>query len=504
MNQAANKKNAGKRRRLILGLAGLVALCVLAAAAWMAGRPVRPSDQASDPEPAATQAETEAPVNVVVFLIDTLRADRIGAYGHPQPTTPNIDSLANEGVTFEHCTAGAPWTCPSVVSLLTSTYACQHRVLHDRHRLSTAIRTLPEKLRDVGYKTVCFWANAYAAHMTGLDRAYDLCRNVPGTNGSVVDAWLRSGPQTPFFLYIHNIEPHNPYAVPARFVEPFGTVQPGQMQQVQAAYLHYRRLTRADFAAGLPLGTTDNTQEQARAMDRMDNLKSVIDILYDASVRLADERVGSVVQVLKRRGLWDNTLFIVTSDHGEELGDHGGWQHDQSAYEELMHVPLIVKLPNGLYAGRRVDAQVSLLDVMPTVLQAVGHGDLATGCQGTSLLPLPSAGQAGFRVPGLRINRKKYYRPYKEQRGNVNVIVRQGRFKGIWNAEPETLELYDLDLDPGEHRNLAAERTDLAIPMQRYARQWLEACGAGAAPAVEGGEVDEKTLENLRSLGYVD
>jgi arylsulfatase A-like enzyme len=495
----------------------VLALGLIGYAAWLGSSPVRPSDasrgtaEPGDAAPATPEPTTSGPPNVVIFLIDTLRADRVGTYGYDKPTTPRMDALAAESVVFEQCNAPAPWTLPSVVSLLTSTFACEHGVLVDGQRIAPQLEPLAARLGQAGYFSASFFSNAYAGKMSGLDRGFDSSKNVRFVNGQLVETWLDAAPtDRPFHLYLHNIEPHNPYNAPDRLVQQFGAVSPETKELVKECFLGYRKLTRVDFAARRPVGTTDNTAEQAEAIRRLDSLKREIDVLYDAVTRHADERLGSVIDVLKRRGRWDNTLFIVTSDHGEELGDHGGWQHDHTVCEEMIHVPLIVHFPGRRFAGRRVDDVVSLVDVMPTILEAIGRSDLLEGCRGVNLLPMIESGDlpeaANLRPTAIRINRKKYYRPYKETRGDVNLVIRQGHYKGIWNAEPQTLELYDLSTDPREMSDLSQRDPERAGLMERFARAWLDLCGSGASDPTTShpDDLDEQTRENLRSLGYLE
>jgi len=459
---------------------------------------------------AATDSSNRPTASVVIFLIDTLRADRLGTYGYSRMTSPQMDALATRGVVFEQCNAPAPWTLPSVVSLLTSTFPCEHGVVVDGQKTARSLEPLAWRLKRVGYATASFYANAYAGVMSGLDRGFDHRLSKPAISGEDVGPWLDGLGGRPFFLYIHNIEPHNPYNAPDRLVQLFGRVPPGTKHAARRRLLQYRQLTRVDFAAGRPVGTTDNTAEQDRAMRRIAELQDDINVLYDAAVRQADENLGSVIEALRRRGLWDQTLFIVLSDHGEEFGERGGWQHDQSVYEELVRVPLIVRFPGGRFAGGRISEVVTLVDILPTIFDYLGRRDLSSGCRGRSLVPLirgePLGGPEEPIVTSVRINRKKYYRPYRQTRGDVNVVVRRGAWKGIWNVDVQTFELYDLSRDPAERSSATSQEPELAATMHRYAQDWLERCrlsGGQATPSgVEG--LDEDTLESLRSLGYVD
>lgn len=502
-NQASSDARLGGGVRWIAVSALFVAFALTA---WI-GIYTVPLRQGADT--AARDQQPERPTHVVIFLIDTLRADSLGVYGYERSTSPNIDALAAESAVFDACYAPAPWTLPSVASLMTAQFLCEHGVVLDGQRVSDSVVTIAKQLQSAGYATGSFYANPYAGPMTGLDRGFNHCAFHGATDGSIVDAWLATAGVGPFFAYIHNVEPHDPYLAPRRLVEQFGSVSDDRMRVIGERLLHYRRLTRVDFASGQPLGTTDNTEDQREAMRRVRDDSEALDVLYAASVRDADEKVGSVIDTLQRRGIWNDTLFIVTSDHGEEFDDHGGWQHDQSVYEELVRVPLIVRFPDASIEPRRIDAAVSLVDVMPTIIDYLGQ-DVPSSCRGDSLMPLVrSTAQPAtdaISVPSIRVNRKKYFRPYKESRGDTNIVLRDGRWKGILNVEVDTFELYDLGVDPAESSNVATQHPRRVERMRDRARHWLKECvTAGAGQRGEAaGEMSDAVRERLRSLGYVD
>jgi arylsulfatase A-like enzyme len=457
--------------------------------------------------PAATAGAGAARYNVVIVLIDTLRADRLGCYGHRRASSPRIDALARDATVFEHANAPAPWTLPSIPSLLTGVLPCEHRVLRDGDRLPDGIETLAERLKRLRYATYSLFHNPYAGPLTGLQRGFDVSRMTENSDGTAVDEFLGDGAPRPIFLYVHNTEPHNPYDARDEYIRPFGDVPPAVREELGRHSTAYRRLTRVDADADRPLGTTDNSALQIQALRDIDALGGAADVLYDAAVLEADGRVGSIIDRLVARGLWDDTLFILTADHGEEMGEHGGWQHDQSLYEELVHVPLIIHFPRGAHAGRRVGDVVGLIDVVPTVMDVLQRPDLTGAARGRSLLPLVrDAARASTDEPvidAVRINRKKYFRPWKEQRGDVNVAVRQAQWKAIWNAEPRTLELYDLSRDPGEHADVSGGYPQRAAIYRELAERFLTDCGpggvaAGPAPA----PLDEATRQRLSVLGY--
>lgn len=445
--------------------------------------------------------------NIVIVLIDTLRPDRLGCYGYSKPTSPRIDALAAESILFEQAYTAAPWTLPTVVSLMTSTWPCEHGVLVDLQRVSPKLTPLAERLKSAGYATANFHANPYAGAISGLHRGFDLTQMSAPTRAAEVAPWLESIGDRPYFLYVHNVEPHDPYHVPPKYVELFGVVSRERIADFKERSEIYRTLTRVDSDAGRPLGQTDNTAAQQQALRNLDAIRPHADILYDASVRWADDYVGGIIDLLKQRGEWDDTLFILLADHGEEMGEHGGWQHDQSVYEELARIPLIVKLPRGRHAGTRVADGATVVDVLPTIAAALEWPGLARDARGNSLLP-PRAGQPPFatpRVVTMRHNRKKFFRPWKESRGDLNVAVRDGEWKAIWNVEPNTVELYDLARDPGEREDRAAQHPERAAALRKVAGQWLRECTDRAVDPEHGGmdTLDDATRRQLASLGYV-
>jgi len=461
--------------------------------------------ETDDAETSARSADSGA-ANVVIFLIDTLRADRLGAYGYGRPTSPTIDALAAEGVVFEQAHAPAPWTLPSVASIMLSRFPCEHGVLIDGDRISENAQPLAARLKKAAYATASFYANPYAGPMSGLDAGFDVCRSTAMNPATEVDRWLETLSGAPALIYVHTTEPHNPYLAQPRMIRRFGEVSGETIAEVRRLYGAFRQLTRVNYVRRKPPGTIDNTAEQERVLRSLGRLKPQIDVLYDAVVREADGAVAGVVETLKRRGLWEDTMFVLISDHGEEMGEHGGWQHDQSVYEEIVRVPFVIRFPRGQYAGRRISTPSSLIDLAPTILDYLGQSELSAGCRGRSLMPLLTGpggeGGAEARVTALRHNKKKYYRPFKEGRGDLNVVVRRGKWKAIWNDDVQRLELFDLAGDSAERQDLSARESELAGALGDFAKSYLEECkvaesGAGAElPTAED-------LERLKSLGYI-
>lgn len=430
--------------------------------------------------------------NLILVSVDTLRADRLSALGESaRPTTPVLDGVAAESALFADCRAASTVTGPSHLSLFTGQLPTRHGLRENGGRVAPRA-TLASLLRDAGYATAGFTGGGYLRESYGLAHGFDTYRARGGplarfkrtvaTSLPFALEWLDGAPREPFFLFVHGYDPHCPYEAPAE---------------------HLRRLARLDGSPGEPAafdptgrcGEKDYVPllEQGRLGERE---LAYLALLYDALVRSADEALAPLVARLRRDGLLDRSLFVFVSDHGESLGEHG-WIGHGRLWAEQARVPLFVRFPEGRHAGR-VDAPVSLVDVLPTLLDALGlpHGAGAAGLQGASLMPL------------LRGE------PFEPARPRV-VVFGDGEavdFGGRWRAHlsPEgTSRLFDLAADPREERDLAATpegAARLAELLGRY-RAWRAAEApaderfrivAGAAEATE-----EERLE-LNALGYVE
>lgn len=449
--------------------------------------------------------------DVVLFLIDTLRADRTGPGGREGALTPVLDQLALEGVVFEQAHAAGPWTLPSVVSLFTGRHLAEHNVVQEKFELSERLPILPQLLADEGYRCANYHRNPFAGDRFGLGKGFEICElvkghGVAGVTGKVIEPMFDAF-DSPYFLYVHNAEPHDPDITFRPHRKRVAPVTGDFLKEYRQLVTSYRELTRQDFKKKQPLGTTDNTEKQLAKMARLTELREQVEIVYAGSVSVADMRLGSVIDKIKERGRWDNTLFIVVSDHGEEMADHGGWQHDQSVYQELLHVPMVVRFPGGEYAGTRVEQPVSLVDLVPTILDFVGSEPEGIRLSGRSLMPLVTGEDTsdGPLLVGMRNNQRKYYQPYKEQRGDVNIAVRDGRWKGILNIEPGTFELYDLEQDPGETADRAELEPELTDRLQRFAAEEYAELLRNSERATAGGleAGDKDTLDALKALGYL-
>jgi arylsulfatase A-like enzyme len=434
----------------------------------------------------------------VLVSIDTLRADHVSAYGYARQTTPQLDRLAAAGVRFAQAFAAASWTLPSHVSLFTSQLPSRHGVQHDRVALPALATTLAETLAAAGFATAGFVSWIYVGERYGLAQGFDVYRELIDLSrlefasgggaaqaDAVIDAalgWLGSAPRRPFFLFVHLFDPHMDYAPPP----PYDTLFGGDPVASDGRYASVRRYI-SYLHADPPAPPDAATRERITA-------------LYDGEIRYADDQLGRLLRALERRG--EECIVIVLSDHGEELGEHGSFEgHGWTLYDEVLRVPLVLRLPGGEAAGTVVQTPVTLIDVAPTVLEALGL-PVPGSFEGTSLLPL----LRGEAAPGGRLLIAQTQRSGTRLRA-----VRGARWKRIEVADAgaahlglpvrQGSELYDLERDPGEQHALR----DDEFPEARRLAEALDAAerhpDAGATAPAEI-ELSDADRERLRELGY--
>jgi arylsulfatase A-like enzyme len=454
-------------------------------------------------------APRDGSVNVILISLDTLRADHLGCYGYPAPTSPNLDKLAADGVRFKHDASSSSWTLPSHMSLLTSRTPAHHGVLHENRGFDPSIVTLADVLREGGYVTGAFTAGGYVGSRFGFSKGFDFYfeGGMSGENPRAaeilsrkVTAWLGRNADKKFFLFLHTYQPHDPYSSPA----PWG----------QALLPPGSRFTSLDFRAFLGPGG-----DFKRLNDRD---KANVVGLYDGDIRCADEAfIGPLVRLLRSLGLYDRTLIVVTSDHGEEFFDHGSWLHGQSLYEEMIHVPLIFKMPGSRPRGLKVAARVQAPDVMPTILDVLGVPAPGGPLDGRSLLPLLKNKTLAPRdFISETYGRDEFPSPLKGADPCLNqAAVTSGPYKLIYSVNDNLhahffsppprsrptieIELYDLDRDPGEERNLAAEHPDVVRRLLGRLEAYFAALPARERRPGSKSLLDDKLTEQLKAFGYI-
>ncbi len=379
----------------------------------------------------------------------------MGSYGHVNAVTPNLDRLAAEGVRFEDVVAPVPLTLPSHASLLTGLYPASHGLhTNGRQRLAANVSTLPERLALVLPRRGALVSSASLDSLFGLDRGFtDYDDRMPGAGSRdnilflgerrgdemarLAEEWL-SDESGPFFLWVHMFDPHAPYDAPGPWSE--------------------------------------------RLSDP-----------YDAEVAFTDEALGQILESLRSRGLLDRTLIVVAGDHGESLGEHGEPTHGVFLYEGAVRVPLVLRYPAVLPAGRVVRSQVRLIDVMPTILDLFGVA-VRDRIEGVSLVDLLLGSDDDPGLEALLETRQ----PALQFGWSALSALRTGGWKYI-SAPRE--ELYDLEADPGEIRNLVARELQRAGEM----RSRLESIRDGLIPAreVEVARPEGELRRQLESLGYI-
>ena len=313
----------------------------------------RPAVQEAAVGPATSLAQ---PPNVLVFLVDTLRADHLGCYGYGRDTSPALDAFASEATLFENALAQAPWTRPSVASLFTGMTPVAHGVNGSDSSLPEEALTLAELFDSAGYDTLGIVTNPNVAEQLGFDQGFADFRLTEERNSSahhVVDLfsqWLegRSAATQPFFAYLHTGEPHGPYTPPAHLRDHFGPVGSEVVGR----------------AGNLELLASGELEADAAHIEDLQRL-------YDAEILWSDESFGRLVEELRGRRLLEDTVVVFLSDHGEAFSEHGSWQHGKVLYREVIGVPLVIRGP-GFEAGRRVADLVQHVDLYPTLVALAG------------------------------------------------------------------------------------------------------------------------------------
>jgi choline-sulfatase len=434
--------------------------------------------------------------NVVVLLIDTLRASKLQAY-YPQTRvkTPTVDAFAAAGTLFERSQAPENWTKPSVASVLTSLHPATHKTKQDASKLPKSALMLSEVYQKAGFKTASFIANGYVSNAFGFDQGWDhytnYIREARNTNASNVfgeaEGWIEKNKDGRFFVYIQTIDPHVPYDPPAKFLEMYDPKPySGQVQ-------NRRTHLMLDDAKKNP---------NKYAFTKRD--KEHIEALHDGEISYHDEYFGKFLAKLSEFGLDENTIIVVTSDHGEEFQEHGSWGHGHSVYQELLGVPLMFRWPGVIPGNTRIGPAVSTIDIGPTVLEATGV-PIPDKFEGRSLLGF----MRGDWPPGPYVA----FSDFLEHRR----VIRGGDWKMIIRGNLSQV-MFDLGNDYWEQTELDGSKQPIA---QRYLRtlhgqflgaqnrgNWLAASSASSSkkkPALteEKQEMTPELCRQLVALGYI-
>lgn len=444
---------------------------------------------------------TQYPRNVILISLDTLRPDHLGCYGYLRETSPNIDTLAKDSALFINTFAPSPWTLPSHVSLLTSLNCINHQVYHVDQKMDPAILTLADYLRKKGYFNAGFTGGGYVSGLYGFSKGFDsyhMRGRVQAANSADVICqasldWIERHQDRNFFLFLHTYQIHNPYFSPPPYNELF-LKENAEYKQIDMSLLRF---------------THEN-----RYKPISDHFKHNIIGLYDGEIRYTDEVfVKPLFSKLKELNIYDNTMIILTSDHGEEFYEHKGWQHTHNVYNETIKVPLIIKFFHSEYAGKKIKKFARLIDIMPTILDVLDIDHSEYFMDGKSLLDLlkhkhESGEEERIFLSELAANAAKNRIPKR-------VAINQGKNKIILNedftpeqlsyflfppTQTEKLEVFNLQKDSLEQINLSQTKPGLTRQLLDFMTQNYKKLKEGTSKKTK---IDKRIEEQLKALGYI-
>jgi arylsulfatase A-like enzyme len=417
--------------------------------------------------------------HVFVYLIDTLRTDHLGCYGYEKPISPNIDRFAAEATLFENAVGQSSWTRSSVASLLTGLWPGAHGTNGRRDRLPEEAETVAEMLAANGYLTAAFMTNPNTARNFGFAQGFEVFRQVrrPSTRSDNVNrhviSWLQEvALDRPLFVYIHTIDPHDPYLPPEDF---------------------RRRFAPQSEELAVKIATQPRRQTWGSAASVLEQLRD----LYDAEIAFNDRSFGEFLSVLRRLDLYENSFVVLVSDHGEEFREHGAWTHGKNLHGETLNFPFIVKFPYQEQGVRRTEV-TQHIDLVPTLADYIGIA-VPSFVEGRSLVD-PRRGETETRASG-----DGAVFSHLHLDGPLSTSVVDGDWKLIVRALRRggtVRELYNWRTDFGELQNRVEELPILAATLDTLLEEKLR--GRGLRLGAEEAEIDEELERNLRALGYLN
>jgi len=487
-----------------------------------AGSKVRLSFQTSDPNPGSKKenSPTIVPVwvnpliyqvpetdqtNVILISLDTVRPDHLGCYGYQRNTSPAIDSLATDSVLFKNSYSTTSWTLPGHVSLLTSLDCRNHQVYFPLQKMNPDVLTLADILRTEQFYCAAFTGGGYLSETYGFSKGFDSYQEIRLHGDQAIrfdeaerlaqlsSRWLEDNKDKNFFLFLHTYQPHDPYAnfSPSgrEFLE-----EDAEWDQVKMGIL-------LDERGGRFYSQFSEKEKQN------------IIALYDGDLKYTDTFfVQPIMDKLKELGLYEKSLIILTSDHGEEFFDHEAWLHDHSIYDEGTKIPLIIKFPDTEHKGRQIEDIARITDIVPTILDQLRIKIKDTRFDGASLFPLLNGKEKTQRTFVSDLALREF------EMAPTVISINKDNFKFILNKKTSSpyvkrmarnfngsqIELYDLEKDPRETKNLAANIAyrDLCFEFLRKINRLYE-----QADEMKKGKdevtLDQSLRERLKALGYI-
>jgi arylsulfatase A-like enzyme len=417
--------------------------------------------------------------NIIIIAVDTLRADHLGCYGYPRNTSPNIDEFASHGIKFNKCYTPSPLTTPAFASMLTSLPPHKHGAKRNGLSIFDRISTLPQFLKKKGYYSGAFVSNwTLKKKLTHLDRGFDTYKEIltkkrwfklinpegeaPEVNKEV-SKWLHKNNEKKFFLFVHYTEPHDPYVYHEKFDRGFNNIHTASYPRGS----HHKKIRK-----------------------------------YDTEIGFVDFYIGELIQKIKEKGLYENSLIIFLADHGESFGEHDYYGHGRRLYNSTLHVPLIVKLPGDKSNGTEINRNVSLLDVAPSILSLIDQ-------------PVPEE-MEGIDLFASENQRVLYFEAYKgavhsEKSELFRLKVKPIRYglvrnnlKLIYDGE---FEAYDIQKDRFELTNIYENPggifADMTLLIEKFMIDVQEYIEYSKKYHKQRSKLTKEELEKLKSLGYI-
>jgi len=442
--------------------------------------------------------------NVILISIDTLRADHLSCYGYRRATSPNIDKLAKDGVLFFNCYSSTSWTLPAHISLLTSLNSYYHQVYFPFQKMDEKLITLADMLRNNNYFCVAFTGGGYLSATYGFAKGFDVYKEfkIKGNISLRYDEvellskdvlnWLNNNKNKKFFLFLHTYQPHDPYA----------NLSPAGKLFLNKKYKWNQ----------INLGELFNREENDRFLTNftLEEKENII-ALYDGEIRYTDEYfIKPLISKLKSLNLYDNTLIILTSDHGEEFYDHKAWLHDHSLYNEAIKIPLIIKFPLYKFQGKTIKQTVRLIDIAPSILNYLKIKYSHFNLEGTSFINLLNDKKDNRIVIcdlALRKFRELYPTVISLIKGDLKLIIHKKIIspyveKICSDFNGYKIELYNIKKDPKETINLAKRKEyqktvkELINIVESYYKTFKK-------PETPEIDLDKDLKQRLKALGYI-
>lgn len=415
--------------------------------------------------------------NVLLISLDALRADHLSCYGYDRRTSPFLDEIAARGTRFSQAFVNTHGTPPSHTTMLSALYQETHRVGYGAGTPGGRDDTIPEQVELVqenllrnGWRTIGVTGGGYMSSVFGFGRGFssfsDKARSIEQGTGLLM-AELEPPQDRPVFAFLHTYQVHSPYDPP----DPYRALWDTGESDLEASNEN--------------LAPIQNNANEVLSPEDFGHLEA----LYDGEIAFTDATLRSFFADLERIGFLENALVIITSDHGEEFGDHGGLLHRISLFEELLHIPVIL-YGAGVAEGVVDPAMISLIDVAPTILAAAGL-PIPDIMEGRDLLGDP---------PEVEWGGQRVFAQYT----SLRYAVRTPRFKLIQYPKPRDLQLFDLYRDPSERRNVRRKHPDLAAALLSELEEWKLARPEPVNRQTEAVELPESTIEELIALGYLD